>query len=146
VWLGIATDAYERARAFVREQAKFAGGGTPPTARRLSTLAAELQAMRSEIGLATSEYESLLESGDPEGTLDSVGYAIRINTLKINASEAAPRICTGALSVCGMAGYRNGTPFSVGRHVRDALSASLMIANDRIHATNASLLLVHKAR
>ena len=43
-----------------------------------------------------------------------------------------------------MAGYKNDTPFSVGRHLRDALSGALMIANDRIHATNAGLLLVHK--
>ena len=47
-------------------------------------------------------------------------------------------------SICGIAGYRNDTPFSVGRHLRDALSAALMIGNDRIHATNASLLLVAK--
>ena len=49
-----------------------------------------------------------------------------------------------ALGICGIAGYKNDTPFSVGRHLRDALSAALMIGNDRIHATNAALLLVHK--
>jgi acyl-CoA dehydrogenase len=31
----------------------------------------------------------------------------------------------------------------MGRHLRDAQSAALMIGNDRIYATNASLLLVH---
>ena len=43
-----------------------------------------------------------------------------------------------------MAGYQNTTPFSVGRHIRDSLSAALMIANERIHATNAALLLVQR--
>jgi acyl-CoA dehydrogenase len=41
-------------------------------------------------------------------------------------------------------GFRNDTPFSVGRHLRDAMSAPLMIANERIHQTNASLLLIAK--
>ena len=57
--------------------------------------------------------------------------------LKIAASEQAPRICQGAMGVCGIVGYKNDTPFSVGRHLRDAMSACLMIANERIHATNA---------
>jgi acyl-CoA dehydrogenase len=143
VWLGIATAAYDRARAFVRAQAS-GSGSAPPTAIRLSALATELQAMRAELHHATDEYAEMIEGGrDPEG-LHTVGYAVRINTLKISQSERAPRICSGALAVCGMAGYKNDTPFSVGRHLRDALSAALMIANDRIHATNAGLLLVHK--
>jgi len=41
-------------------------------------------------------------------------------------------------------GYKNDSPFSVGRHYRDALSASLMISNERMIAKNASMLLVLK--
>src|SRR4029078_11559639 len=74
----------------------------------------------------------------------TVHYAVRINTLEISVSERAPAICAGALTICGMAGYKNDSPFSVGRQLRDALSGGLMIANERIHATNAALLLVHK--
>ena len=36
------------------------------------------------------------------------------------------------------------SPFSVGRHYRDTLSASLMIGNDRIASKSASMLLVLK--
>jgi acyl-CoA dehydrogenase len=129
VWLGIATAAYD--------------GTVPPTATRLSALAAELQAMRAELSAATDEYASMVESDAGADDIHTVGYAIRINTLKISASERAPRICTAA-RICGMAGYKNDTPFSIGRHLRDSLSAALMIANERIHATNAGLLLVHK--
>jgi acyl-CoA dehydrogenase len=143
VWLGISTAAYDRARAFVRAQAG-APGTVPPTATRLSVLAAELQAMRAELSAATQEYTAMIESDAGADDIHTVGYAIRINTLKISASERAPRICTAALGICGMAGYKNDTPFSIGRHLRDALSAALMIANERIHATNAGLLLVHK--
>jgi acyl-CoA dehydrogenase len=48
------------------------------------------------------------------------------------------------MSICGIAGYMNGTPYSIGRHLRDSMSASLMVANERIHDTNASLLLIAK--
>ena len=47
VWLGIAVDAYERARAFVRNQAKGSIDSLPPTATRLSSLAALLHGMRA---------------------------------------------------------------------------------------------------
>jgi acyl-CoA dehydrogenase len=145
VWLGIATAAYDRARAFVRAQAKSTPGVVPPTATRLSALAAEVQSMRAEIVAATDDYEAKLSSDTPSDDLFDLGYAIRINALKISASERVARICIAALGICGIVGYKNDTPFSVGRHLRDALSATLMISNERIHATNAALLLVHKA-
>jgi acyl-CoA dehydrogenase len=53
-------------------------------------------------------------------------------------------VCAGALEVVGIVGYRNDTPHSVGRHLRDALSARLMVANERLHATDAALLLIAK--
>jgi acyl-CoA dehydrogenase len=43
-----------------------------------------------------------------------------------------------------MAGYRTDGTLSLSRHLRDAHSARLMINNDRILATNAALVLVHK--
>lgn len=145
VWLGIATAAYDRARAFVRGQARNMPGTVPPAATRLSSLAAELHTMRAEISTATDEYASMIESGADPDDLFTLGYAIRINALKISASERVALVCRDALEICGIAGYKNDTPFSVGRNLRDGLSATLMIANDRIHATNAALLLVHKA-
>ena len=69
---------------------------------------------------------------------------LRFNNLKLAASEQAPRISQGALGVTGIVGFKNDTPFSVGRHLRDTMSAPLMIANERIHQTNAGLLLVAK--
>jgi acyl-CoA dehydrogenase len=48
----------------------------------------------------------------------------------------------GAMQACGIAGYRNDTEFSMGRHLRDILSSPIMISNDRIlaNAAAASLL------
>jgi acyl-CoA dehydrogenase len=144
VWLGIATAAYDRARVFVREQAQRAPQVMPSTAVRLSAAATELYAMRAEVDAAASEYAELLEADPADDDGFTMGYAIRLNTLKISASERVQRICLSALGICGMAGYKNDSRFGVGRHIRDALSAPLMIANDRIHSTNAGLLLVNK--
>ena len=48
------------------------------------------------------------------------------------SSEAAVSAVTSALRACGLAGYRNDGDGSVGRQLRDVLSAPLMINNDRI--------------
>jgi acyl-CoA dehydrogenase len=47
-----------------------------------------------------------------------------------------------ALQACGLSGYRNDGEFSIARHLRDALSSSVMINNDRILANTASALLL----
>jgi len=143
VWLGLSTDAFERARNFVRRQARQTPGVTPPSALRLSELAAHMAAFRATVEDATGEYSDAVARND-RAVCSTIGFAVRMNNLKIAASEAAVEACQGALRVCGILGYRNGGPFSVGRALRDAYSAALMIANDRLHANNASLLLVHR--
>jgi acyl-CoA dehydrogenase len=143
LWLGIATDAFDRARAFVRAAAKQKPGQPPPTAVRLSHLMSELSMLRAEVDSALREFgEASAEPGRER--LSTMAAALRFNNLKIAASEQAPRVCQGALGVCGIMGFKNDTPFSVGRHLRDTMSACLMVANERIHQTNASLLLIAK--
>jgi len=73
-----------------------------------------------------------------------MGWALKMNNLKIAASEAAPQIVHGALQITGILGYKNDSKFSLGRHYRDVLSAALMVSNDRIAAKSASMLLVLK--
>jgi acyl-CoA dehydrogenase len=143
VWLGIATDAFERARAFARASAKQKPGTTPPAAVKLSQVMSELSLLRAEVSSGLSEYLKAVEQPD-EDWLSTMAAAVRFNNLKIAASEQAPRVCQGALAVCGIVGYKNDSPFSIGRHLRDSMSACLMVANDRIHQTNASLLLIAK--
>jgi acyl-CoA dehydrogenase len=143
LWLGIATDAFDRARAFVRAAAKKSPGETPPMALRLSHLMSELSLLRAEVGSALNDFVEASEEPGRE-RLSTMASALRFNNLKIAASEQAPRVCQGALGVCGIVGFKNDTPFSVGRHLRDTMSACLMIANERIHQTNAGLLLIAK--
>jgi len=143
LWLGIATDAFDRARAFVRASARAKPGETPPAALRLSHVMSDLSLLRAEVSSALGEFERASREPGRE-SLSTMASALRFNNLKIAASEQAPRVCQGALGVCGIMGFKNDTPFSVGRHLRDTMSACLMIANERIHQTNANLLLIAK--
>jgi acyl-CoA dehydrogenase len=43
-----------------------------------------------------------------------------------------------AMRSCGLSGYRNDGDFSIGRHLRDVLSAPIMMNNDRILANIAT--------
>jgi acyl-CoA dehydrogenase len=61
-----------------------------------------------------------------------------MNMLKVNASELAVATVMSAMQACGLAGYRNDSEFSVGRHLRDILSSPVMISNDRILANIAA--------
>lgn len=143
VWLGIANDAVARARAWVRSVARQMPGQTPPAAFRLAEVSAQLQMMRALIHDAARRYGALLESGDRE-TLSSVGFGLSMSEVKLSASRLVVEIVAGALRVIGTTGYRNDSPFSVTRHLRDAHSAALMIGNDRILSLNAPLHLVFK--
>jgi acyl-CoA dehydrogenase len=142
VWLGVATDAFDRARAFVKAASKRSPGAPLPAAMRLSALMSQLSLLRAEVSSALREFCEYSE-GD-RAKLSEMATILRFNNLKIAASEQAPVVCHGALSVCGIMGYKNDTPFSVGRNLRDSMSACLMVANERIHKTDASLLLIAK--
>jgi len=143
VWLGLSAEAFTKAQTFVRGQSRQNPGTTPPTASRLADLSVSMAGFRALVHAAVDEFMSL-EDGTGRAQLSAMGYAVRINNLKIAASEAAVEACQGALRICGFLGYGNNGPYSVGRHLRDAHSAALMIANDRLLATNAALLLVHR--
>jgi len=144
LWWGIAADAINRAARFVREQARKQPGTLPPAAHQLAEVVAELQSMRNGWSSAAVEFDQMVAHGDGEQELLSMGWALKMNNLKISASEAAPQLVHLALQIIGVMAYKNDSPFSVGRHYRDALSASLMISNERLTAKNASMLLVLK--
>lgn len=141
VWSGIAADAVSRAAAFVRAEARKKPGVTPPAATRLADVSVMLQSLRGNIAAAAADFDALDEQLEP---LSSMAWALRMNNLKVASSETSPQIVHKALQIIGVMGYKNDSPFSVTRHYRDALSASLMISNDRIAAKSASMLLVLK--
>ena len=65
-----------------------------------------------------------------------------MNLLKVNTSEIATSIVMSAMQACGLAGYRNDGEFSVSRHLRDVISSSIMINNERILANTATASLL----
>ncbi len=143
-WLGIATAAVTRARAFVRTQARAKPGTVPPTALRLAEASSMLQTMRTNVHDVASECETLMSSELGTDSLSSIAFALKMNNLKVSSSQLVVQIVNHALLICGIMGYKNDSKFGVGRHLRDAHSAALMVGNDRILATNASMLLVLK--
>ncbi|MDO6962404.1 acyl-CoA dehydrogenase family protein [Rhizobium alvei] len=141
VWYGIAVDAVNRAHSFVRAAARQKPGTVPPGALRLAEVSSQLQLVKSNIVSGLKAYE---EAKKDEEKLSSVGFAIEMNNIKIASSEMILTIINHAMLICGILGYKNGTPYSLGRHLRDAHSAQLMISNDRILANSSNMLLIHK--
>ena len=141
LWLGIATAAMDRARRFVQAEARKRPGTTPTAAMRLADTAALHQQFADMVHSATLRYEEMAD--DPERA-SSLGAAIAMNSLKVSASTLVVDVVRQCMVICGLAAYRLDGPFSLGRHLRDSMGASLMVNNDRIMANNAQLLLVHR--
>ncbi|KVE38721.1 acyl-CoA dehydrogenase family protein [Burkholderia sp. TSV86] len=137
VWTGIATDAFLRAHQFFRAQMQKQGGALPPSGRRIAEALALLQSMQARIEAALRTYGQ----GAARTWSASMAQAAEINTLKTYVSTTALEVVKHAMMICGMASYKNGTPYTLGRHIRDLHSAPLMISNDRIEANTANLLL-----
>ena len=144
LWWGIAADAIARAASFVRADARKKPGTVPPAAVRLAEVSPQLQAMRHNWSALAAEFDAFAAKPDGMQELQSIGWALKMNNLKISASETAPQLVHQALQIIGVLGYKNDSKFSVTRHYRDSLSAALMISNERILSKSASMLLVFK--
>ena len=139
VWCGIAAGAVARARRFVRKGAAQGTGQSAPGALHLTRAMMSLRALRGSIAAAVASYESA--ASEPE-RLEAIDFQAGMNLLKVNSSETAIETVFHALQACGLSGYRNDGEFSVARHLRDVLSSSIMINNERILAGAASSLLL----
>jgi acyl-CoA dehydrogenase len=141
VWLGIAKAAVDNARVCIRGEARKKPGTMPPAAVRLADLVGMLGQLEALVHGAAVDYETVIDDDDK---LSSMSFAIQMNALKTSASNLVVAIVGRAMTICGMAGYREDSPLSLSRHIRDAYGAELMINNDRILGANAQMLLVHK--
>ncbi|MCW2671621.1 MAG: acyl-CoA dehydrogenase [Frankiales bacterium] len=140
LWVGIAVEAFERAKKSV----KAAGTqGSSVKAQRLSELHGQLSGTRAQLAEALGRWQrEYAEPGRP--ALQTMSATLRHNVLKTSVSRSVAGICQGALEITGIAGFRNDSPLAIGRLLRDSLSASLMVSNDRLHETNSALLMVVK--
>lgn len=141
LWLGIATAACSRARAVLRRRS-VPGASTPPAgAARLVEALAQLQSLRSQVADAVRRFD---RCADNPNSLGAIPFALTMNQLKLAVSGGAITIVGQAMLVAGLAGYRNDSPDSLGRHLRDIHSAALMIGNDRIIGNCAALLAAYR--
>lgn len=141
LWLGIATDAVNAARSHLRVLARRSAGDSPAVASDVAVLFADLEMVSATVGSALRLYESL--ASDP-ASLTASGVVLRMNSLKTSVSTAVVRIVGQALTIVGIAGYRNDESNSIARQLRDAHSAVLMVHNERILLNSGRLLCVYK--
>jgi acyl-CoA dehydrogenase len=139
VWAGIAAAAVERAQTFIRKAARGAGGQMPPAAAHFTAARMSLTKLRAVITASLDTYATYEHD---ERALSSLDFQSQINLLKVEASELAVATVMAAMRACGLSGYRNDGDFSVGRQLRDVLSAPIMINNDRILSNIATASLM----
>ncbi|NIJ28149.1 acyl-CoA dehydrogenase [Sphingomonas insulae] len=151
-WTGIAVEALSRARQFLRAQARRSRGVVPPGAARLVRASGEIDGLRARLAPLIAQFDacSPLVDGAPAMSAEEAHWptgmacGAALNMLKLDVSETCYDVVMEAMRICGMAGYKNGSEFSIGRHLRDIISAQLMINNDRIAATTGQLLLAQR--
>lgn len=143
LWLGLATDAVRTARGSVRKKMAKSPDVPPVTALRLAEVDEILFGMRSGLYETMAEYQGLLDAANPEA-FSNFGFSIRVNNTKITCSELVVDIVGRALQIVGISGYKNDSSSSLGRHLRDAYGAALMVNNDRIRGHNATMQVVYR--
>jgi acyl-CoA dehydrogenase len=139
VWAGTAAAAVDRAQLFIRKAARGSGGQMPPGAAHFTAARMALTKLRAMI---TSTMDTYAAHEHDERALSSLDFQSQINLLKVEASELAVATVMSAMRACGLSGYRNDGDYSVGRHLRDVLSAPIMINNDRILSNIATASLM----
>lgn len=142
LWLGLAQDAASIARRAVRASARK--GEVPPTTQlRLAELDEALFKMRSTLHDAIHRYQHIIDNRSWHKTT-AFSFGIAMNNIKLICSEAVVDIVGKALMIAGINGYRNDHESALGRHLRDAYGAMLMVNNDRIRSHNAAMQLAQR--
>jgi acyl-CoA dehydrogenase len=129
VWAGIAAAATGKAQAFIRHAVRGSNGQMPPGAAHFTQAVSSLRTLRGVLAANLRSYETIMSD---EKAISSLEFQAMITLTKVQASELAVTTVLSSLRACGLSGYRNDTEFTIGRLLRDVLSAPLMINNDRI--------------
>ena len=140
VWLGIATEAMNRARNYLRQQVR-GRGNVSMMAHRLARGVGLLQLLQARLSQALRDYDAVFAVSSRPLPL---GFTADMNNLKTTISELCLEAVQHAFMVCGINAYKNGSEFSLGRHVRDLMSAPIMINNDRMLESTGNLLLLQR--
>ena len=139
VWAGIAAAAAAKAQAFVRHVVRQSNGQLPPGAAHFTQAVSTLRTLRGVLAASLRGYEAVMAD---EKAVSSLEFQSMITLTKVQVSELAVSTVLASLRACGLSGYRNDTEFTIGRLLRDVLSAPIMINNDRIMANLATTSLM----
>jgi acyl-CoA dehydrogenase len=129
VWAGIAAAAAGKAQGFIRHVVRQSNGQMPPGAAHFTQAVSSLRTLRGVLSASLRSYEAIMSD---EKAISSLEFQATITLTKVQVSELAVTTVLGSLRACGLSGYRNDTEFTIGRLLRDVLSAPIMISNDRI--------------
>jgi acyl-CoA dehydrogenase len=129
VWAGIAAAATAKAQAFVRHAVRQSNGQLPPGAAHFTQAVSALRTLRGVLSASLRSYEAIMSD---DKAISSLEFQAMITLTKVQVSELAVTTVLTSLRACGLSGYRNDTEFTIGRLLRDVLSAPIMISNDRI--------------
>src|SRR3984957_2130082 len=135
VWAGIAAAAAGKAQAFIRQAMRSSNGQMPPGAAHFTQAVSSLRTLRGVLASNLRSYEAAMSD---EKAVSSLEFKAAITLTKVHASELAVATVRSSLRACGLSGFPNVTEFTIGRLLRDVLSAPIMINNDRILANLAA--------
>ncbi|MEV0392357.1 acyl-CoA dehydrogenase family protein [Polymorphospora rubra] len=139
VWLGIAADALETAGRHLRR------AGRGPRAALPRGYAEQVAAFYELDGFCRRQAAAVsIRPGTAAGSAAELRGAVELNSLKVRVSRGVVDIVVGAMSAVGLDAYLLDTDVALGRQLRDALSAPLMIRNDRLMDNVGSSLAVLK--
>jgi acyl-CoA dehydrogenase len=135
VWAGIAAAATAKAQGFIRHVVRQSNGQMPPGAAHFTQAVSSLRTLRGVLAANLRSYEASMSD---EKATASLEFQAMITLTKVQVSELAVATVLASLRACGLSGYRNDTEFTIGRLLRDVLSAPIMISNDRIMSNLAT--------
>lgn len=141
LWFGIAEEARWRAQRFVQRAARKDLSAVPPGGPRLAALMVTQQQFDSSVAALMDRYLAIADDPDACAAID---FMVAINALKVSASTLVVDVVNQALLICGIQGYREDSEFTLGRLLRDAHGAAVMVNNDRIAGNTAQLALVQR--
>ena len=141
LWLGLAEEASWRAQRFIQKAARKALDQTPPGAPRLAALMVTRQQFASSVDALMSRYLEIKDDADETSSID---FMVAINTSRCRPRTLVVDIINQALLIVGIQGYREDSEYTLGRLLRDAHGAAVMVNNDRIAGNTAQLSLMQR--
>ena len=141
LWLGLAEEASWRAQRFIQKAARKDLNQSPPGAPRLAALMVTRQQFASSVDALMSRYLEIMDDAEETSSID---FMVAINTLKVSASTLVVDIINQAMLIVGIQGYREDSEYTLGRILRDAHGAAVMVNNDRIAGNTAQLALMQR--